>query len=176
MFPIIFNLIARRLTTDIPAIKAINWYNALGAEDEEQPQYHIPEVWVEFAPVNTLDTANYGVGDLLSGDLTFRLYVIEEIRKSPNPNQIIASFLPTKIAASLQKFSGALSDLPDFNTSEQDIVALNTIKLVGMATDHRFANMAVTVLSFQSRANLLFIPSAAVSVSASPAVSHAFSL
>lgn len=149
MLSLAYQAIKKRLNEAIPEVTGrIHWYNSLLTDDQAEPVFQTPTLFIEFAEVQLNELK--GTKNIQTGRLSFNIHCIEQFNYDDDA-VLNALLITDKVAQALHKRDFKLSELSAFESlkgTDKDYVLLSTIVRTALAADHRHVNLVDSVVRF----------------------------
>ncbi len=151
MLSLAYKAIKKRLNDAIPEVAGrIHWYNSLLTDDQADPIFQTPSLFIEFAEIQLRELKGHSNKQAQGGHLSFSIHCIEQFNYDDDA-VLNALSIADKVYKALHKRDFRLSELPEFASlrgTNQDWVLLSTIVRTAVAADHRHVNLADSVVRF----------------------------
>lgn len=151
MLSLAYQAIKKRLNDAIPEVSGrIYWYNSLLTDDQAEPVFQTPTLFIEFGETPVYELKGYPNKQLQGGRLTFSIHCVEQFNYDDDA-VLCALSITSKVHKALHKRDFKLSELPAFESlkgTHKDFVLLSTIVRTAVAADHRHVNLADSVVRF----------------------------
>lgn len=146
-----YQAIKKRLNDAIPEVSGrIHWYNSLLAEDQAEPVFQTPSLFIEFGETPLYELKGQLDGQAQGGRLSFSIHCIEQFNYDDDA-VLNALAIADKVHRALHKRDFRLSELPAFESLKgtgKDYLLLSTIVRMAVSADHRHVNLADSVVRF----------------------------
>ena len=151
MISLAYQAIKKRLNDFIPEVAGrIHWYNSLLTDDDAEPVFQTPSLFVEFGETQLYEPKGYSNKQLQGGRLTFSIHCVEQFNYDDDA-VLNALSITDKVYKALHKRDFRLSELPAFESlkgTHKDWVLLSTIVRTAVAADHKHVNLVDSVVKF----------------------------
>ncbi len=155
MLSIAYQAIKQRLNDAIPEVSGrIHWYNSLITDDNAEPVFQTPTLFIEFAETPVYEIKGHMNKQLQGGRLSFSIHCIEQFNYDDDA-VLNALSIANKVYLALHKRDFKLSELPQFEAlagTNKDFLLLSTIVRTAVSADHRHLNLADSVVRFSCEA------------------------
>lgn len=153
MLSLAYKAIKKRLNDAIPEVSGrIHWYNSLLADDQAEPVFQTPTLFIEFAETSMIELKGYK--NVQGGRLSFSIHCVEQFNYDDDA-VLNALSIADKVHRALYKRDFRLSELPEFLSlqgTDKDWLLLSTIVRTAVSADHRHVNLADSVVRFSCEA------------------------
>ncbi len=153
MLSLAYKAIKKRLNDAIPEVDGrIHWYNSLLADDQADPVFQTPTLFIEFAETPLMELKGYK--NVQGGRLSFSIHCVEQFNYDDDA-VLNALSIADKVTKALHKRDFKLSELSDFEAlkeTDKDWILLSTIIRTAVSADHRHVNLADSIVRFNCEA------------------------
>ena len=151
MLSLAYKAIKKRLNDAIPEVSGrIHWYNSLLTDDQAEPVFQTPSLFIEFGEIQLRELKGYPNRQAQGGYLSFSIHCVEQFNYDDDA-VLNALSIADKVYKALHKRDFKLSELSEFvslRDTKQDWILLSTIVRTAVSADHRHVNLADSVVRF----------------------------
>ena len=151
MLSLAYKAIKKRLNDAIPQVAGrIHWYNSLLTDDQAEPVFQTPSLFIEFGEIQLRELKGYPNRQAQGGHLSFSIHCVEQFNYDDDA-VLNALSIADKVYKALHKRDFKLSELSEFvslRDTKQDWILLSTIVRTAVSADHRHVNLADSVVRF----------------------------
>lgn len=155
MLSLAYKAIKKRLNDAIPEVSGrIHWYNSLLADDQAEPVFQTPSLFIEFAETPVYELKGHSDKQLQGGRLSFSIHCIEQFNYDDDAVLNVLS-IADKVYRALHKRDFTVSELPEFSSlqgTDKDWLLLSTIIRTAISADHRHINLTDSIVRFSCEA------------------------